>query len=101
MPKLPKFSSDREAAEWFAKHDTAPYMNGLQEVKEKIPVRRTRPVKKPVGLRLRPDYLEAIKRAAERKGIPYQTLIQMWLVEKLRKEVPDLLRGGHAHPPSK
>jgi predicted DNA binding CopG/RHH family protein len=91
MPRLPKFSTEEEAAEWFATHDTAPYMDDLREVKEKIPVTRTRAPKKPVGLRLRPDYLEAIKRPAERKGIPYQTLIQMWLVEKLRQEAPDLL----------
>jgi len=44
-----------------------------------------------VGLRLRVDHLEAIKKVAEHKGIPYQTLIQMWLVEKLRQEAPDLL----------
>lgn len=92
MPKLPVFASEEEAAEWFATHDTARYMDDLEEVAEKIPVRRTRRPKKPVGLRLRVDYLEAIKQAAERKGIPYQTLIQMWLVEKLRKEAPDLLQ---------
>lgn len=91
MPKLPVFSSDQEAAEWFATHDTSPYMDHLEEVTEKIAVRRTRPTKMPVGLRLRTDYVQAIKQVAERKGIPYQTLIQMWLVEKLRQEAADLL----------
>jgi predicted DNA binding CopG/RHH family protein len=91
MPELPEFESEAEAAEWFAAHDTAPYMDDLEEVREDVRVSRTRPTKKPVGLRLRPDYLEAIKRVAERKGIPYQTLIQMWLVEKLRQEAPELL----------
>jgi len=93
MPKLPTFVNDQEAAEWFATHDTTPYMNELEEeVTEKIRVIRSRPLKKPVGLRLRSDYLEAIKRVAERKGIPYQTLIQMWLVEKLWQEAPELLQ---------
>lgn len=91
MPELPQFANDREAAEWFATHDTAPYMDGLEEVTEEITVERTRPRKKPVGLRLRPDYLDAIKRVADRRGIPYQTLIQMWLAEKLRQEAPDLM----------
>jgi predicted DNA binding CopG/RHH family protein len=45
---------------------------------------------------VRADYLEAIKAAAERKGIPYQTLVQMWLAEKLRQEAPDLLPTGQA-----
>lgn len=91
MAKIPRFKSEREAADWFAKHDTTSHMRDLKEVKTRIPVRRSRLLKKPVGLRLRPDYLKALKRAAERKGVPYQTLIQMWLVEKLRKEAPDLL----------
>ncbi len=90
MPKMPRLRSDDEAADWFATHDTSEYMDDLETV-ESIPVARTHPVKKPVGLRLRPDYLEAIKLVAERKGIPYQTLIQMWLVERLRSEAPELL----------
>jgi len=93
MSKIPSFNNDAEAAEWFDSHDTAPYMDDLEQVQEHIKVVRTRkrPQRKAVGLRLRVDDLEAIKQVAERKGIPYQTLIQMWLVEKLRQEDPDLL----------
>jgi predicted DNA binding CopG/RHH family protein len=90
--QLPSFASEQEAAEWFANHDTAPYMDQLEEVQEQIAVTRSNPTKKPVGLRLRSDYLQAIKQVAQRKGIPYQTLIQMWLVEKLSQEAPELLR---------
>jgi len=77
MPELPVLATDKDAAAWFATHDTAPYMDDLEEVTEKILVRRTRPAKKPVGLRVRADYLEAIKLAARRKGIPYQALVQV------------------------
>ncbi len=91
MSKLPTCDNEQEAAEWFASHDTAPYMDEMEEVPEKISIARSRPAKKPVGLRLRSDYLEALKKVAERKGIPYQTLIQMWLVEKLRQEAPETL----------
>ena len=93
MSEIPSFKSDAEAAEWFDTHDTAPYMDDLEQVQERIQITRTkkRPPRKAVGLRLRVDHLEAIKQVAERKGIPYQTMIQMWLVEKLRQEAPDLL----------
>jgi predicted DNA binding CopG/RHH family protein len=92
MSQIPSFNTDKEAAEWFDTHDTAPYMDDLEQVQERIRVVRTRkrPPRKAVGLRLRVDHLEAIKQVAERKGIPYQTLIQMWLVEKLRQEDPNL-----------
>lgn len=92
MPNIPDFASEQAAADWFATHDTAPYMDKIEEIKERIPVTRSRPAKRPVGLRIRGDYLAAVKQVAERKGIPYQTLIQMWLVEKLRQEAPDLLQ---------
>ena len=91
LAEIPAFTSEQEAAEWFAANDTGPYMEGLEEVHERIPVART-PLKKPVGLRIRSDYLTALKQVAERKGIPYQTLIQMWLVERLRQEAPELLQ---------
>ncbi len=92
MSKLPKFKTDKQTAHWFDTHDTAPLMDELEQVHEQLSVRRTRPTKKPIGLRLRSDYLRAIKQTAERKGIPYQSLIQMWLVEKLYQEAPDLMR---------
>lgn len=92
MSKLPKFKNDNQMAKWFDTHDTATLMDDLEQVDEHLSVRRTRPTKKPIGLRLRSDYLKAIKQTAERKGIPYQTLIQMWLVEKLNQEAPDLMR---------
>lgn len=91
MPALPKFSNEQEAADWVASHDTTPYMDDLNPILEAIPVVRSRPTKQPVGLRIRKDYLEAVKQVAARKGIPYQTLIQMWLVEKIKQEAPDLL----------
>ncbi len=78
-------------AHWFATHDTAPYMDSLERVTTAIPVARAQARKKPIGLRIRGGYLDAVKEVAARKGIPYQTLIQMWLVEKLRQEAPDLL----------
>lgn len=93
MDRIPEFKSDEEAAAWFETHDTAPHMDRLEQVHEPIQTVRTqqRPSRKPVGMRLRVDYLEAIKKVAEQKGIPYQTLMQMWLVERLRQEAPDLV----------
>lgn len=91
MPKLPKFKNDKEAADWFDAHDTSEYMGDLEQVSEPpIVVRSQFPVK-PVDVRMRTDFLEAIQKVAERQGIPYQTLVQRWLMEKLRQEAPDLV----------
>lgn len=89
--ELPKFSSEKELADWIAKHDTSEYMDDLEAAAEEIPVRRTALVNETLGLLLNPTELDAIKRIAERKGVPYRTLIQTWLIEKLQQEGPDLL----------
>lgn len=49
-------------------------------------VEKRRPQKKMISLRLNEEYLAAVKRVAEEKGIPYQTLMRLWLVERLREE---------------
>jgi len=91
MPKLPDFNDDDELATWFDTHDSAPYMDDMKEAEEKFEVIRTAFVTRPVDVRLRSDYLEAIQEVAERKGVPYQILVQTWLLEKLTQEAPDLV----------
>jgi predicted DNA binding CopG/RHH family protein len=91
MPKLPEFKTDEEAAEWFDQHDSAPFMDELEEASEKFEITRTAFTTRPVDIRLRSDYLAAIQAVAERKGVPYQRLVQTWLMEKLNQEAPDLL----------
>jgi hypothetical protein len=89
--ELPTFSSEKELAEWIGSHDTSPYMDDLEVVAQEIPITRTPLVNETLGLLLNPNELDAIKRVAERKGVPYRTLIQTWLVEKLQQEGADLL----------
>ena len=84
--KLPKFSSDEELAQWIETHDLSDYMDSLELVTEEIKVQRTRREKQSIGVDLNPGDLDEIKRVAKTKGIPYQTLIKNWLIEKLRQE---------------
>lgn len=91
MSKIPEFESDEETAAWFDSHDTASYMDDMEEIDEKFEVIRTSFVTRPIDVRLRSDYFEAIQAVAERKGVPYQVLVQTWLLEKLGQEAPELL----------
>jgi len=88
--KIPAFGSDREAADYWAKHDSAIYAKDLPAVAVKAsPALRRRVkarAKKPVTFRLEEGQIAAAKRAAERMSIPYQTLLRMWIAERLAKE---------------
>ncbi len=89
---VPKFKDDREAAEFWATHDSAPYAGALREVAVKASPGLRRHVaergelKKPVTLRLEPQQIAAAKQVARRKRVPYQTLLRMWIAEGLTKE---------------
>jgi predicted DNA binding CopG/RHH family protein len=89
--KIPAFRSDREAADYWAKHDSTVYAKDLPTVTVKVsPALRRRiaaRVKKPVTLRLEEGQISAAKRAAARMSVPYQTLLRMWIAERLAKEL--------------
>lgn len=40
-----------------------------------------------ISIKLDPLYLQFIKKAATSRGIPYQTLVRLWLTEKIGKEL--------------
>lgn len=90
--KIPKFRNDREAADFWATHDSSAYAENLEEVRMSVsPALRRRVAarartKKPITLRLEPGQIAAAKRAARRKSLPYQTLLRMWIAEGLAKD---------------
>ena len=93
MPKLPEFQSDEELIAWFDSHDTADYIDEMEPADQEVSVISSMFPTSPVDLRLRTDFLDAIETLAQRRGIPYQRLLQQWLQEKLAQEAPDLVVG--------
>jgi predicted DNA binding CopG/RHH family protein len=88
---IPEFDSEEGLAAWVETHDTSEYMDAMEDVSAEFSVVRTRFPTKPLDLRLRTEFLEAIEELAARRGIPYQALVQGWLLEKLTQEAPDLM----------
>lgn len=88
--KIPAFRGDREAAHYWARHDSAADAKDLPRVAVKAsPALRRRiaaRAKKPVTLRLEKGQILAAKQVAERMSVPYQTLLRMWIGERLAKE---------------
>ena len=88
---IPKFRSDREAAAFWASHDSAPYAATLKEEPMTANPRLRRRIadraaqKKAITLRLEKQQIERAKLVAQRKSIPYQTLMRMWIAEGLAR----------------
>ena len=85
MPQLPDFKTAEEEAEFWETNNLTEYWDQLEpvaftvdpELKAKIKARSNL---KRVTLRLNQDQVNAAKRIAVRKGLPYQTLMRMWIV---------------------
>ena len=72
--------------------DERPVEFALEEElrKEILGGRRTRRLKN-ISIKLDPAQIQALRKIATMKSIPYQTLIRQWLAEGIRKEL-DLAR---------
>jgi predicted DNA binding CopG/RHH family protein len=86
---LPPGLSTAEEARWWDEHPNVWDNNEDQnEVVGPSRVQRT----KPVNLRLPVEMIATLKREAAQRALPYQTLIRMWLKERLNAEGEKPLR---------
>jgi predicted DNA binding CopG/RHH family protein len=53
--------------------------------------KRKRPLKN-ISIKMDPLHVQAIKKLAAMKSIPYQTLMRHWLAEEIRKELDAITR---------
>lgn len=72
-----------EIAKFWEEHDAAEFWPEMAVRKERFVDKRQ---KKAISMRFDLDTLEQLREIAEAKGIGYQTLIRMWIKERLRHE---------------
>jgi predicted DNA binding CopG/RHH family protein len=83
MARIPEFKNRQEEREFWDTHDAADYFDDTEEVE--IEVIDTRP-KTLISLRLHSKTIDQLKSLAARRGIGYQTMIRMWVMERLEEE---------------
>ncbi len=81
--KLPQFKNEDEIREFWGSHDSTEYFEEMEELSE--PIIMTQP-RQSVTVRLEMEAIERLKELAARQGITYQTLIQMWVMDRLQEE---------------
>lgn len=82
--KVPKFESEAEERAFWQTHDTADYFDLSKAQRARFP--NLKPSTTAISLRLPLGTLERIKVAANKRDVPYQSLIKVWLEEKLKAE---------------
>jgi predicted DNA binding CopG/RHH family protein len=81
LKPIPRFESEAEEREFWETRGSADYVDWTQARKAVLP--NLKPTTRTISLRLPPHLLETIKAAANARDVPYQSLIKVWLQEKV------------------
>ena len=80
-PKIvPKFRSEAEERRFWETHDSTDYVDWSKAKRVRLP--NLKPSTTSISLRLPVTLLDRIKVAANKRDVPYQSLIKTWLAEK-------------------
>jgi predicted DNA binding CopG/RHH family protein len=79
--KVPAFKSEAQERVFWETHDSAGPVHWSKARRVRLP--NLKPSTQSISLRLPLHTLERIKAAANARDVPYQSLIKMWLEEKL------------------
>jgi predicted DNA binding CopG/RHH family protein len=85
LKKIPVFNNEREVSAFWATHDSTEYVDWSKAKKAVFP--NLKPSSRAVPIRF-PNYLiERLKLLANRQHVPYQSLIKMFLAERVAREL--------------
>lgn len=79
--KTPRFTDEADEREFWLSHDSTDYVDWSKAKQVTFP--NLKPTTQAISLRLPLWMLETIKSTANKQDVPYQSLIKVWLSEKL------------------
>lgn len=78
---VPRFKNEAEERAFWESEDSTAYVDWSKAKRAVLP--NLKPTTKTISLRLPQHLLDSIKAAANARDVPYQSLIKVWLQEKL------------------
>jgi len=89
LKPIPKFESEDEEREFWATHDSVDYVDWSRAKRTSFP--HLKPSTRTISLRLPESLIENLKMLANKRDVPYQSLLKIFLAERVEQE----LRGSH------
>ncbi len=83
MAKIPKFKDEIEESEFWDTHDFTDYFDDMEDVDVKFVDMRPKLL---ISMRMEAGTIAELKAFAAERGLGYQTLIRMWVMERLKHE---------------
>lgn len=83
--QMPEFRSEDEERAFWAENDSTEYIDWATAPRRKLP--NLRPTLRTISLRLPVAMIEDLKILANKRDVPYQSLLKVFLAERLEKEL--------------
>jgi len=82
--KIPKFANEDAERKFWAEHDSTEYIDWSKARRAVFP--NLKPSTKAIFLRLPESLLEQLKLLAHKRDVPYQSLLKVFLAERIEQE---------------
>ncbi len=89
LKPIPTFDSEEQEHVFWSSHDSTDYVDWRQA--ERVILTRLKPSTQTISIRLPEALLEDLKLLANKRDVPYQSLMKMCLAERVAQE----LRARH------
>jgi predicted DNA binding CopG/RHH family protein len=83
--KIPEFKNEDEEREFWLSHDSTEYVDWKKAKRVLLP--KLKPSIKTISLRLPQSMLEELKLLANKRDVPYQSLVKIFLADRIEQEL--------------
>ena len=81
---IPKFRNEKQEHEFWQRHDSTQYVDWSKA--KKVTLSKLSPSVKNISLRLPESMLAELKLLANKRDVPYQSLMKIFLAERIKEE---------------
>ena len=85
MKDIPEFRSEEEERQFWSEHDSTEFVDWSKSRRGVFP--NLKPSTKTISLRLPESMLEELKLLANKNDVPYQSLVKVFLSERIESEL--------------
>ncbi len=85
LKPIPKFESEDEEREFWATHDSVDHVDWSRAKRGSFP--NLKPSTRTISLRLPESLIENLKVLANKRDVPYQSLLKIFLAERVEQEL--------------
>jgi len=99
LKPIPEFDSEDDEREYWATHDSAEHVDWSRA--KPATFSRLKPSTQTISLRLSESLVENLKMLANKRDVPYQSLLKIFLAERVEQELRGLETGARTAKSSK